>query len=84
MARRSLRLWSVRRGGGGGTWAAACDAVCSGHADSVEAVAANPAGDAFCSGGWDGALKLWRVADVVSAAEHTDRSLLALASDIES
>ncbi len=66
---QTLRLWSVRRGGGGGTWAPACDAVCSGHADSVEAVAANPAGDAFCSGGWDGALKLWRVADVVSAAE---------------
>lgn len=31
-----------------------------GHEESVEAVCMDPSGEMFCSGGWDGMLRLWR------------------------
>tara|TARA_B100000795_G_scaffold55006_1_gene36037 strand:- start:171 stop:1505 length:1335 start_codon:yes stop_codon:yes gene_type:complete len=65
---RTLRVWTVQRGT---AWSATCEAVCSGHMDSVEAVAASPAGDAFCSAGWDGTLKLWDASAARIAAAPT-------------
>jgi WD domain, G-beta repeat len=40
--------------------AATLVAVYSGHADSVAALAAAPGGEHFASGGWDGAIHIWR------------------------
>ena len=42
---------------------AQCVVVYVGHQEAVQAVAANPAGDCCCSGGWDGQLLLWRSGD---------------------
>jgi len=69
----TLRVWSMQRSGKGGEagWTATCEAICTGHDDSVEAVAASPAGDGtFCSAGWDGTLRLWD-ATQISAATAT-------------
>lgn len=75
---QTLRVWSVQRAGGSAAseagWTATCDAICVGHDDSVEAVAASPAGNgAFCSAGWDGCLRLWD-ATQISAATATGAS----------
>ena len=71
---RTLRVWTVERGA---AWSATCEAVCSGHTDSVEAVAASPAGGAVCSAGWDGTLKLWDVSAARIAAAPTGAAAAA-------
>jgi len=35
-------------------------AVCRGHTDAVESLAASPAGDLCASGSWDATLRVWR------------------------
>jgi WD40 repeat protein len=47
----------------------------SGHTDAVDAVAASPDGRVLATGGWDGALLLWRTGQaVVEAAAESVRS----------
>lgn len=68
------RLWQLD----GSTTESSADAatlvaVYSGHADSVAALAAAPGGDHFASGGWDGAIHIWRTGELLNAS-HSARS----------
>lgn len=68
---RTWRLDAPRKGGGGVAPVAmtvACEASLVGHTSSVEAVAANPAGDNLCSGSWEGELFLWGVSEQATAS----------------
>lgn len=47
------------------TDAATLVAVYSGHADSVAGLAAAPDGQQFATGGWDGAIHVWRTGKLV-------------------
>jgi len=59
----TLRLWTVPENGD-----AAVLGVCRGHEGSVDAVAADPSRDRFCSASWDGTIKLWEAAAPAAAA----------------
>ena len=62
-----LRLWALppwhggRDGAAGGGASAVCVAALSAHATGVRCVLAMPRGGPVVTGGWDGALRLWRV-----------------------
>ena len=50
-----MRLWNVEKG--------APVRTLNGHADWVYAVAFSPDGTLLASGGWDGEVRVWNVAD---------------------
>ena len=65
----TARLWQLAAGATQSSAdAATLVAVYSGHGDSVAALAAAPAGGHFASGGWDGAIHVWRTGELPDAA----------------
>jgi WD40 repeat protein len=56
----AIRMWEVSAAAATRKQQQArCLAVYQGHQEAVQCVAANPAGNMCCSGGWDGQLLLW-------------------------
>lgn len=78
----TARLWQL---GDGATQssadAATLVAVYSGHGDSVAALAAAPGGSHFASGGWDGAIHVWRTGGLPGVQAATPGGLCGYAPE---
>jgi len=53
-------------------------AVCRGHTDAVESLAASPAGDLCASGSWDATLRVWRTGGALASRDTSQRDVAAV------